>query len=62
MSGFVEPEMDEVATAWNRSLFAALEPKASGVYANYLEDEGDSGIRVAYPASTYDRLAAIKRR
>ena len=37
----------EVATAWNRSLFAALEPKSSGVYANFLEDEGDARIRVA---------------
>jgi len=62
MSGFVEPEMEAAATAWNRSLFAALEPKATGVYANFLEDEGDARIRVAYPGEMYDRLAAIKRR
>ncbi|MGH2381295.1 MAG: FAD-binding oxidoreductase [Candidatus Limnocylindria bacterium] len=62
MSGFMEPEMEEAATAWNRSLFAALEPKATGVYANFLEDEGDERTRVAYPGDTYERLASIKRR
>lgn len=50
------------ATAWNRELFAALEPKSSGVYVNFLEDEGDARIRAAYPNGTYERLAAVKRR
>ncbi|MDQ2690297.1 MAG: FAD-binding oxidoreductase [Chloroflexota bacterium] len=50
------------AIAWNRSLFSALEPKSSGVYANFLEDEGEARIRAAYPAATYERLAAVKRR
>ena len=62
INAFVEPELVEAATAWNRSLFTALEPKATGVYANFLEDEGDERIRVAYPGDTYDRLARIKRR
>jgi len=62
MNPFVAPELVEPATAWNRALFAALEPKATGVYANFLEDEGDARIRVAYPGDTYDRLAGIKRR
>ena len=61
INAFVEPEVVESATAWNRSLFAALEPKATGVYANFLEDEGHTRIRVAYPGGTYDRLAQIKR-
>ena len=59
---FVDPERVADAVAWNRSLFAALEPKASGVYANFLEDEGDARIRDAYPAATYERLARVKRR
>ncbi len=62
INGFVVPELVETATAWNRSLFGELEPKATGVYANFLEDEGDARIRVAYPDGTYDRLARIKRR
>jgi FAD/FMN-containing dehydrogenase len=58
---FVDPERVADAVAWNRSLFTALEPKASGVYINFLEDEGESRIRDAYPAATYDRLARVKR-
>lgn len=59
---FVDPAIVDEATAWNRSLFTALLPKATGVYANFLEDEGDGRIRDAYPGGTYERLAAIKRR
>ena len=59
---FVDPERVDDAVAWNRSLFAALEPKARGVYVNFLEDEGESRIRDAYPPTTYERLARVKRR
>jgi FAD/FMN-containing dehydrogenase len=62
MNAFEDPTAVEAATAWNRSLFAALEPKAVGAYANFLEDEGDARIRIAYPGPTYDRLAQVKRR
>ena len=33
----------------------------SGVYSNYLADEGDARVRAAY-GSAYDRLVALKRR
>jgi hypothetical protein len=59
---FTDPSGIDEAVAWNRSLFSKLEPKASGVYANFLEDEGPERIRAAYPAVTYARLAAVKRR
>jgi hypothetical protein len=62
MAGFADQESAPGAVAWNRSLFAALEPKSTGVYANFLEDEGDDRIRAAYPAGAYERLAEIKRR
>jgi FAD/FMN-containing dehydrogenase len=62
INGFVDPEGVEIATAWNRGLFAALEPKSSGVYVNFLEDEGEARVRSAYPNGTYERLAAVKRR
>lgn len=39
-----------------------LAPKARGVYANFLEDEGEDRIREAYPEATYARLAEVKRR
>jgi FAD/FMN-containing dehydrogenase len=48
--------------AWANTFFAAIAPKASGVYSNFLEDEGDGRVREAYPAGTYERLVAAKRR
>jgi FAD/FMN-containing dehydrogenase len=59
---FVSPEAVPDALLWNRSLFAALEPASSGVYVNFLEDEGADRIRQAYPGGTYERLAEVKRR
>ena len=57
-----DPASAEEAVAWNRALFRALEPGATGVYANFLENEGDDRIRLAYPAATLQRLSAVKRR
>ena len=48
--------------AWASDFLAALAPIATGVYSNFLEDEGEARIREAYPAGTYDRLVAAKRR
>jgi hypothetical protein len=62
MSGIGEAETAAASSSWNRDLFARLAPKASGVYVNFLEDEGDSRIRSAYPAGAYERLATVKRR
>jgi FAD/FMN-containing dehydrogenase len=59
---FTDPATVDAAIAWNRSLFAALEPAASGVYANFLEDEGEARVREAYPPATYERLSRVKRR
>jgi hypothetical protein len=35
--------------------------EGSGVYVNFLENEGADRVREAYPAITYARLAMIKR-
>ena len=43
-------------------LAKAFGDKRTGVYSNFLHDEGEARIRQAYPGSTYERLAAIKRR
>ena len=50
------------ADAWAARYFAAIAPKASGVYSNFLGDEGDARVRDAYPAGTYERLVDVKRR
>ena len=40
--------------------YEALRPGARGVYANFLEDEGEARVREAYPDLTYHRLAQAK--
>jgi FAD/FMN-containing dehydrogenase len=53
-------EDDQRITAARR-YGAALEPFASGVYVNALSDEGEAGVRRAYPPAKLTRLAALKR-
>jgi FAD/FMN-containing dehydrogenase len=57
-----DPADDRATIAWNRGLFDALEPRSTGVYVNFLEDEGDARLRAAYPGGTYERLVQVKRR
>ena len=52
---------DDQRIAAARSYGAALEPFASGVYVNALSDEGEAGVRRAYPPAKLTRLAALKR-
>jgi FAD/FMN-containing dehydrogenase len=46
--------------AWVTSLADALQQEGTGAYVNFLMDQGPDGVRAAYPADTYQRLAAIK--
>ena len=59
---FEDPAELPVHAAWTQAYFEALQPKATGVYSNFLENEGDGRIRDAYPTETYRRLAEVKRR
>jgi FAD/FMN-containing dehydrogenase len=47
---------------WVRNFWSALEPYHTGVYVNFLMDEGEQRVRQAYGADKYDRLKALKRR
>ena len=58
---FEDAALDATELGWTEALHAALEPNSSGVYLNFLQAEGEDRIREAYPAGTYQRLAAIKR-
>jgi FAD/FMN-containing dehydrogenase len=62
LTGFEDPAAQPVHAAWTQAYLDALRPHAAGVYANFLEAEGEARIREAYPAATYERLAEIKRR
>jgi FAD/FMN-containing dehydrogenase len=46
---------------WARTYWSALAPHHTGVYVNFLMDEGDQRIRLAYGADKYERLKALKR-
>jgi FAD/FMN-containing dehydrogenase len=47
---------------WARAYWSALAPHHTGVYINFLMDEGEERVRQAYGAAKYDRLKALKRR
>jgi hypothetical protein len=47
---------------WSRSLWSALTPHHTGVYVNFMMDEGDDRIRQAYGPGKYERLKALKRK
>ncbi len=62
--GAIYERPDEAALheAWVTDFAAALRQGEPGAYVGFLGNEGQARIREAYPGSTWDRLAAIKRR
>jgi FAD/FMN-containing dehydrogenase len=60
-SRWTDPAEDDARTTATRNAGAALDPYANGVYVNSLTaDDGQRGIRRAYPAAKLARLAALK--
>ena len=51
-----------VHDAWAEETAAALRQSDAGAYVNFLMDEGEERVRVAYPGRTWDRLVDVKRR
>jgi FAD/FMN-containing dehydrogenase len=47
---------------WVDDLSGTLLRDDDGAYVNFLGDEGESGVRGAYPGATWDRLSEIKGR
>ena len=60
-TAWTDPAEDDQRLNAARRFGAAIEPFASGVYVNTLSDEGQAGVRRAYPADKLDRLASLKR-
>jgi hypothetical protein len=48
--------------AWPEGFYEAVRSYESGVYVNFLDDEGEGRIREAYGDETYDRLVRLKTR
>ncbi|MGH8872338.1 MAG: FAD-binding oxidoreductase, partial [Acidimicrobiia bacterium] len=59
---FADPAETGLHTARAENLSNVLTRGASGVYVNFLGEEGEQRVREAYPGPTWDRLRAIKRR
>jgi hypothetical protein len=45
-----------------RNFWTALEPHFTGVYVNFLMDEGEERVRQAYGTEKYERLKTLKRK
>jgi FAD/FMN-containing dehydrogenase len=54
-----DPEPDR-HKAWARTTWEALRPFSQGVYINFLSDEAQSHVKVAYGDRKYTRLAELK--
>ena len=50
------------AVEWADAYQADLSDGATGVYSNFLADEGAARLHQAYPGATYERLVQVKRR
>jgi FAD/FMN-containing dehydrogenase len=50
------------ALVWTEAYQAELSEGSTGVYSNFLADEGASRLAQAYPGATYERLVQVKRR
>jgi FAD/FMN-containing dehydrogenase len=59
---YEKPEDAPEHEAWADDLARALSNGESGVYVNFLSNEGEARVREAYPGSTWDRLRDVKRR
>jgi FAD/FMN-containing dehydrogenase len=51
---------DERCVSWARKLYEDTLPFASGVYVNFLSEEGESRVRDAYSVQGWDRLVETK--
>jgi Berberine and berberine like len=63
VAAFYEGPADRPARqAWVDELAAALRQDDGGAYVGFLGEDGPARMQAAYPASTWERLAAVKRR
>jgi FAD/FMN-containing dehydrogenase len=55
-----DPRTDAAQIAWVRRIFEATQSFGTGVYVNFLGEEGEERVRAAYGPEKYERLARIK--
>jgi FAD binding domain/Berberine and berberine like len=59
---YKSPDEGPEHKAWVNSLVTALSDGTGAAYVGFLGDDGDQGVRRAYPPATLERLAEVKRR
>jgi FAD/FMN-containing dehydrogenase len=59
---YESPDQAAPHEKWVDDFVKALRKEQTGVYVNFLGNEGAARVREAYPGSTWDRLVEIKRR
>ena len=59
---WTDPEDDERAIGWTRTVRDAIRPWSSGaVYLNFIGNEGSERVRAGLGAGNWDRLVTVKR-
>jgi FAD/FMN-containing dehydrogenase len=61
VAAYASPEEGPEHEAWASSLVTALSDGTPAAYVGFLGDDGDQGVRRAYPPATLERLAEVKR-
>jgi FAD/FMN-containing dehydrogenase len=61
-AGYQDPAQAASHETWVADSLTAMRPAIHGVHVSFLGDEVTARVREAYPADTYERLTAIKRR
>ena len=56
------PEDRPIREAWVKAFAAALDQGRPGAYVGFVGNEGEAGVRAAYPGATRERLATVKAR
>ncbi len=59
---YQEPTGRATHEAWIDGFASALQRGPVGAYVNFLGDEGEARVRLAYPGAAWERLAQVKRR
>ncbi|HVF12180.1 MAG TPA: BBE domain-containing protein, partial [Actinomycetota bacterium] len=56
-----DPSENEAQIKWSRDFFAEVQPHLSGVYLNFIGDEGQERVKESFGAK-YSKLSDLKKK
>src|SRR5579875_410876 len=62
VSTWPDPKHNEKNIAWTREFFASTQRFTSGVYVNFLGQEGEERVKAAYGEEKFQRLQQLKKK